>query len=73
MCKWCSKQIVNSKYVERLLNENSDAIGTYNPLADGYDMLWSRSTRTFGVSPVSYLWASGNGGNHLVVIREKIW
>lgn len=69
--KWGKKQIVNSDYVKRLINENSNAIGDYNPLADGYGMLWYKSKRTFGAKEVNYLWASGNGGNHLVIVPEK--
>ncbi|MEL6559242.1 MAG: serine hydrolase [Bacteroidota bacterium] len=69
--KWGSQQIVNADYVRRLIKENSDAIGDYNPLADGYGMLWYKSKRKFGTKEVDYLWASDNGGNHLVVIPEE--
>ncbi len=69
--KWGNKQIVDPNYVNRLLKENTSAIGDYNPLADGYGMLWYKSTRMFGTDEIEYLWASGNGGNHLVVIPEK--
>ncbi|MEM6378115.1 MAG: serine hydrolase, partial [Bacteroidota bacterium] len=69
--KWGEKQIVSAKYISRLINETSDAIGDYNQLADGYGMLWYKSSREFGDKEVDYLWASGNGGNHLVVIPEK--
>lgn len=69
--KWGNEQIADYDYMSRLLTENSPAIGDYNPLADGYGMLWYRSTRKFGTKEVSYLWASGNGGNHLIVIPEE--
>ncbi len=69
--KWGKKQLVDSNYINRLINENSVAIGDYNPLADGYGMLWYKSKRTFGTKEVEYLWASGNGGNHLVIVPEK--
>jgi len=69
--KWGNKQVMNSDYVNRLINENSNAIGDYNPLADGYGMLWYKSKRKFGTKEVEYLWASGNGGNHLVIVPEK--
>jgi len=42
-----------------------------NPLADNYGMLWYKSKRNFGKKEVDYLWASGNGGNHLVVVPEE--
>jgi len=69
--KWGNKQLADDAYMNRLLNETSPAIGDYNPLADGYGMLWYRSKRKFGTREVSYLWASGNGGNHLVVVPEE--
>ncbi|MPR35459.1 serine hydrolase domain-containing protein [Salmonirosea aquatica] len=69
--KWGNKQIADYDYMNRLLNEQSPAIGNYNPLADGYGMLWYRSKRKFGTREISYLWASGNGGNHLVVVPQE--
>lgn len=69
--KWGNKQLADDDYMNRLLEEHSSAIGEYNPLADGYGMLWYRSKRKFGIREVNYLWASGNGGNHLVVVPEE--
>ncbi len=69
--KWGNEQVANSDYVNRLINENSNAIGDYNPLADGYGMLLYKSKRKFGTKELEYLWASGNGGNHLVIVPEK--
>lgn len=69
--KWGNKQLADYNYMNRLLNENSPAIGNYNPLADGYGMLWYKTKRKFGNREISYLWASGNGGNHLVVVPEE--
>lgn len=69
--KYGDKQIADSNYINRLINENSPAIGDYNPLADGYGMLWYKSKRKFGAKEIEYLWASGNGGNHLVVVPEE--
>lgn len=69
--KWGNKQLVDSEYMIRLLSEHSTAIGDNNRFADGYGMLWYRTKRKFGSKEVSYLWASGNGGNHLVVVPEE--
>lgn len=69
--KWGMDQLVDHDYMCLLLNEQSSAIGDYNPLADSYGMLWYRSKRMFGTKEVEYLWASGNGGNHLIVVPEK--
>lgn len=69
--KWGDALVADPSYMNRLLRENSPAIGKYNPLADGYGMLWYRSKRKFGTREVDYLWASGNGGNHLVVVPAE--
>ncbi len=69
--KWENKYIADGNYMSRLLSEHSSAIGDNNPLADGYGMLWYRTKRKFGNREVSYLWASGNGGNHLVVVPKE--
>ncbi|NRB63963.1 MAG: hypothetical protein HRU40_13225 [Saprospiraceae bacterium] len=34
-------------------------------------MFWYKSKRKFGSKEVAYLWASGNGRNHLVIIPER--
>ena len=69
--KWGNKQLADNDYMNRLLSEHSSAIGDYNPLADEYGMLWYRTKRKFGDNEINYLWASGNGGNHLVVVPEE--
>ncbi|MEM9821436.1 MAG: serine hydrolase [Bacteroidota bacterium] len=69
--KWGDQQIVQTDYVERLLQHKVFELSDYNPLADQYAMLWYKSKRNFGTKTVDYLWASGNGGNHLVVIPEE--
>ena len=69
--KWGSEQIVQAEYVEQLLERKVFELSDYNPLADNYGMLWYKSQRNFGKKEVSYLWASGNGGNHLVVVPEE--
>ena len=69
--RWGNKQLIDYAYMNQLLDENSAAIGDNNRLADGYGMFWYRSKRTFGTREVKYLWASGNGGNHLVVVPEE--
>lgn len=69
--KWGNQQLADVNYMNRLINENSTAIGNYNSLADGYGLFWYKSKRKFGNKTVEYLWASGNGGNHLVIVPEK--
>lgn len=69
--KWGKEQIIQADYVEKLLERKVFDLSDYNPLADTYGMLWYKSQRNFGTKEVNYLWASGNGGNHLVVVPEE--
>ncbi len=69
--KWGNEQIIQADYVERLLERKVFDLSDYNPLADNYGMLWYKSQRNFSTKEVNYLWASGNGGNHLVVVPEE--
>ena len=47
--KWGNKQLADANYINRLINENSTAIGNYNSLADGYGLFWYKSKRKFGI------------------------
>lgn len=64
---WKDTQIVTPAFIRSLSNETFD-LSDDNPFADAYGMLWYKSHRTFGGRNVDYLFASGNGGNHLIVI-----
>lgn len=68
--KWGNEQIVQAEYIEKLLERKVFEFSD-NSLADNYGMLWYKSRRNFGTGEVDYLWASGNGGNHLVVVPEE--
>lgn len=65
--KWGDQQIVDAAYIERLLTHKVfDFPEGWR--ADHYGMLWYKSQRKFGEKEVEYLWASGFGGNHLLVV-----
>jgi CubicO group peptidase (beta-lactamase class C family) len=68
--KWKNLQIIDPNYIKNLQIETFD-ISNMNPFADYYGMMWYKSHRTFGGKNVYYLFASGNGGNHLVIIPDK--
>ena len=68
--RWANTQIIAPDYIKNLSEETFD-ISSENPYADAYGMLWYKSHRTFGGKKIDYLFASGNGGNHLIVIPEK--
>ena len=68
--KWKGKQLIDQAYIDELIIRKSFDISDYFHIADFYGMMWYKSNRTFGKYTVDYLFASGNGGNHLVVIPE---
>ncbi|MEM8567736.1 MAG: serine hydrolase [Bacteroidota bacterium] len=68
--KWENSQIISEEYMNELSRKTFDISDT-NPFADAYGMLWYKSSRTFGTNSIKYLFASGMGGNHLIVIPEK--
>ena len=68
--RWKNTQIIDPDYIQNLSQEAFD-ISKNNPYADAYCMLWYKSHRTFGGKNFDYLFASGNGGNHLIVIPQE--
>ena len=69
--KWGEKQIIQPEYIERLIIHQAFDLTDYWFLTDSYGMLWYKATRTFNGRTFEYLFASGNGGNHLVVIPDE--
>ena len=69
--KWNSNQIMDLKYVKELIGSEVFNISDYNPFADAYGLMWYKSHGNFGGKDIDYLFASGNGGNHLIVIPGK--
>jgi len=69
--KWGSKQIVQAAYIDRLIERKVSNFNNWFYLADTYGMMWYKSTKTFNGKKVDYLFASGNGGNQLVVVPDE--
>ncbi|MEM7297157.1 MAG: serine hydrolase [Bacteroidota bacterium] len=69
--KWGDSQIIDREYIKDLKNTKDPSIGDWYSLADTYGYFWYKSTRTFGGKTFDYLFASGNGGNQLIVIPEE--
>ena len=65
--RWKNTQIIDPDYI-RTFSDETFNLSANNPYADAYGMLWYKSHRTFAGKKVDYLFASGNGGNHLIVI-----
>ena len=69
--KWGNEQIIEAEYVEKLLKRKVFNITDWFFLADHYGMFWYKAQGTFNDKKIDYLFASGNGGNHLVVVPEE--
>lgn len=69
--KWGNEQIIQADYIEKLLDRKVFDLSDWWSLTDTYGMLWYKNQGTFNGKKIDYLWASGNGGNHLVVVPEK--
>ncbi|MEO1033871.1 MAG: serine hydrolase [Bacteroidota bacterium] len=68
--KWKNEQIVDPNFVKDLITTKVKGVSDWWNLADSYGFFWYKSTRTFGGKTFEYLFASGNGGNQLIVIPE---
>jgi len=69
--KWGDKQIVQAAYVEKLLARRVFDLSKMSALADSYGMFWYKSQRTYKNKTIDFLYASGNGGNYLVVVPQE--
>ena len=69
--KWGEQRIISSEFNKRLIERKAFEISDYFPLSDAYGMLWYKANRKFGEKQFEYIFASGSGGNHLVVIPEE--
>jgi CubicO group peptidase (beta-lactamase class C family) len=69
--KWDNKQIIEATYVAQLIERKAFDLTDWWYLTDSYGMLWYKKQRIINGKAIDYLFASGNGGNHLVVVPEK--
>lgn len=69
--RWVDQQIVPRKYIQQLIEEKAFDISQLSSLWDNYGWVWYKNQTTLTGKAVDYLWASGNGGNHLVVVPEE--
>jgi CubicO group peptidase (beta-lactamase class C family) len=65
---WDGHQFMDSSYIEELI---AHKVFDLSPFAGSYGMLWYKSSGTIRGKKVDYLFASGNGGNHLVVVPDE--
>ncbi|MFK8161189.1 MAG: serine hydrolase domain-containing protein [Lewinella sp.] len=69
--KWGDQQIIPSDYIEEIKSSKTFDISDQWSIWDKYGMLWYKNQRIFNGKKVDFLWASGNGGNHLVVVPTE--
>ena len=69
--KWGDEQIVQADYIEKLINRKAYDLTDYWALTDSYGMLWYKKSRTIKGKTYDYLWASGRGGNQLIVLPKE--
>ncbi|UII26129.1 beta-lactamase family protein [Fulvivirga maritima] len=68
---WGEEQIIQQDYLKRLLTHKAFDLKDYWFLTDYYGMLWYKAERVYHGKKYEYLFASGNGGNHLVVVPKE--
>lgn len=69
--KWGNEQIVQPEYIEKLIARKAFDLTEYWELTDSYGMLWYKKQQIIKGKKIEYLWASGRGGNQLIVIPEE--
>ncbi|MFY0591066.1 serine hydrolase domain-containing protein [Roseivirga sp.] len=69
--KWADKQIVQPEYIKKLIASRNFDLTDYWEQTDAYGMLWYKKSRTINGRKFDYLWASGRGGNQLIVIPNE--
>lgn len=69
--KWGQQQIIPEDYIEKIIAAKHFDLSEYWSLFDKYGMLWYKNQEVFNGKSIDYLWASGNGGNHLIIVPEK--
>ncbi len=65
---WNGTQFIDADYIKELVDHKKFDL---TPFADAYGMLWYKSTKTIRGKKQDYLFASGNGGNHLIVVPDE--
>lgn len=69
--RWNNKQIVPRDYISRLIAKKGLDISEHSPNWDRYGMFWYKNQESYNGRAFNYLWASGNGGNHLIVLPSE--
>lgn len=69
--KWADHTLIPPDYIKQLIARKTFDISRLSSLWENYGMLWYKNKATIKGKEVDFLWASGNGGNHLIVVPEE--
>ena len=58
-------------YIEQLIERKTFDLTDYWALTDSYGMLWYKKQQIINGKTFDYLWASGRGGNQLIVVPDE--
>ncbi len=71
--KWANQEIIPADYIQQVITSKTFEGQKSRTIWDAYGMLWYKRQATIRDEKVDYIWASGNGGNHLIVVpAEKL-
>ncbi len=71
--KWESQQIIEPSYINLIISSENSAIADSWPWVDSYGMFWYKKAGVFNGKKRNYIYGSGLGGNHLIVLtKEKL-
>lgn len=69
--QWQGQQLLDPAYNQQILQDKNYELPEEWSFADTYGMLWYKAKRTYGNETVEFVYASGNGGNYLILVPEE--
>lgn len=70
--RWNGIQLIDNRVLDDIMSSKRyPEVNDWFPLADHYGMFWYKSTRKFGDRAFDYAFASGNGGNYLILVPDE--
>lgn len=68
---WQGKQLISENYIREMTGKQITIDEDYFGFPVDYGYFWYTRTRNFSGKDITYHYASGNGGNYVIVIPEK--
>ncbi len=69
--KWLGKQLISKEYIQAMTGKQIEIDANYFGFPVDYGFYWYTRTRQIGGKEYTYHYASGNGGNYIIVIPEE--